>query len=151
MVSAFHYISDEYASKYIIKSIQKSPLEIHNKGRMHFCRDILMGHHREKNEKRLNDCIEEWHTSTPYDILRNESTYTNVGLLLDMWHKNDHCITVCGTWIFDSNLKVALTLTQVCLNYICCGNDTDENKFICVLYEIRAVPTEVFQRILNMK
>ena len=105
----------------------------------------------EKKQKNLNNRIEERHTSTPYDILRNESTNPTVCLLLGMWYLNDHCIAVCGKCIFDSNLKVALPLTKVCLNYICCGNDTDENKFIGVLYEIRAVPTEVFQRILNMK
>ena len=56
-----------------------------------------------------------------------------------------HCITVCGKWIFDSNLKLALPLAQVCLNCICCGNDTDKNKFIGVLHAIREVPPEVVQ------
>ena len=51
LASALHYMGDEYASKYIIKRMQKSLLEIHNKGWMHFCHDILMGHHREKNKK----------------------------------------------------------------------------------------------------
>ena len=131
--------------------MQKYPLEIHNKVRMYFCRDILMGHHVEKKEKIPNYRIEEWHTSTPYDILWNESTYLTVYLVLDMWHRNDHCISVCGKWIFDSNLKVALTLTHVCLNYICCGNDTDDNKFIGAFHAIIEVPIEVVQRRLNMK
>ena len=77
--------------------------------------------------------------------------HPNVCLLLDKWHGIDHCITVCGKWIFDSNLKVELPLTQVLLNYIYCGNDTDENKFIGILHAIRAVPPGVFQIILNMK
>ena len=68
-----------------------------------------------------------------------------------MWHQTDNCIKVCNKWIFDSNLKLALPLTRAWLNYICCGNDTDENKFIGVLHAIRAFPTEVFQRRLNMK
>ena len=71
--------------------------------------------------------------------------------LIDMWHRTDHCITVCGKWIFDSDLKVALPLTQVCLNCICCGDDTDENEFIGVLHAIREFPPEVGKRILNMK
>ena len=49
--SALHYMGDEYASEYIIGRKQKCLLEIQNKGRMHFCRDILMGHHKVKNEK----------------------------------------------------------------------------------------------------
>ena len=68
-----------------------------------------------------------------------------------MWHQNDHYITVCGKWIYDYNLKVELPLTQVFLNYICCGNDTDENKFIGVLHAIIAVPHEVVQIRLNTK
>ena len=87
----------------------------------------------------------------PYDILWNQYTYPTVFLLLDTWHQTDHCIKVCGKCIFDSNLKVTLPLTQVCLNYICCVNDTDENKFIGVLHAIIAVPFEVFQRRLNIK
>ena len=50
---ALHYIGGEYASKYIIKRMQKFLLEIHNEGRMHFCRDILIGHHREQTKKDL--------------------------------------------------------------------------------------------------
>ena len=96
-------MGDEYASEYIIKRMKKYLLEIHNKGRMYFCRDILMGNHREKNEKKLNFCIEEWHTSTPYDVFWNQSTYPTVCLLLDTWHRTDHCITVCNKWIVYSN------------------------------------------------
>ena len=110
-----------------------------------------MGHHREKNEKRLNYRIEKWHTSMQYDILQDNSTYPTVCLLVDTWHQTDHCITVCGKWIFDYSFKVAFPLTQDCLNYIYCGNDTDENKCIGVLHAIIAVPPGVFQRILNMK
>ena len=131
--------------------MQKHILEIYDKGRMYFCRNVLMEHHREKNEKNPNYRIEEWHTSTPYDILRNKSTYIIVCLLLDLWHQTYQCITVCGKWIFDSNLKVTLPLTHVFLNYICCGNDTDKNKFIGVLHAVRVVPPEAVQRRLNIK
>ena len=87
----------------------------------------------------------------PYDIFRNQYAYPNVCLLLDTWHWTDHCITVLGKWMFDSNLKVALPLTQDSLNDTCRGNDTDDNTFIGVLLAIRSVPSEVFQRRLNMK
>ena len=50
MTSSLHYMGDKYASKYIIKRKIKSLLEIYYKGRMHFCRDILMGHHKEKRK-----------------------------------------------------------------------------------------------------
>ena len=66
-------------------------------------------------------------------------------LLLDTAHRTDHCITVCGKWVFDSNLESALPLTKNSLNYICSGKDTDEITFDGVLHAIRAVPPIVFQ------
>ena len=149
--SAFNYMGDKYASEYIIRGKKRSLLGIHNKGWMHFCRDILMRHHREKTQKRLNYRIEEWHTSTPYYIFCNQSTYPTVCLLLDIWHQTDHCIAVSSKCIFDSNLKVVISLTQNFLNYLCRGNDTDENNVFCVLHAIRTIPPEVVQRIFNMK
>ena len=133
-----------YASGYIIRRKQRSLLEIQNKCQMHFCCDILLGHHKEKNEKRLNSCIEEWHTSTPYDIFWHRSNDPTVYLLLEKTHRTDHCITVCGNCIFDSNFEVTFPITYDFLNYICRGNDTDEIKFVGVLHAIIAVPPEVF-------
>ena len=71
-------------------------------------------------------------------------------LLLDTAHQTDNCITVCGKWIFDSNLEFALPLTKAPLNYICSGNDTYENTFVGVLHAIIAVPTVVVQIKLNI-
>ena len=118
---------------------------------MHFCRDILLGHHKKKNEKRLNYRIGEWHTSTPYGIFRNISYYLTVCLLLDTPHRTNNCIIVFGKWIFDSNFEVAFPLTHDFLKYICRGNNTDEIIFAGVLHAIRAVPSEVVQIILNMR
>ena len=150
LASALHYMGDEYASEYIITHKKKHFLEIQNKGWMHFCCDILMGHLK-NYKKRLNYCIEECHTSTLHNIFRRQSTYPTLCLLLETWHRNDCCVTVCGKWIFDSNFEVSFPITQDCLSYTCCGNDTDEIKFFGVLYAIREVPPESFQRILNIK
>ena len=49
--SALQYIGGKYVSEYIIRRKKKSLLDIHNKGRMHFCRDVLMGRHKEKRKK----------------------------------------------------------------------------------------------------
>ena len=104
-----------------------------------------MVHNKEKR-KRLNYCIEEWHTSTLYDIFRNNYTYPTVCLLLDTWHRTHHFITVCSKWIFGSSFEVAFPLKHDCLSYKCRGNDTDENKSVGVLHSIRAVPPEVVQK-----
>ena len=67
-------------------------------------------------------------------------------LLLDTAHQANQCISVCGKWIFDSNLELALPLTRAWLNYICSGNDTDEITFVGVLHAIREVPPEGVQK-----
>ena len=71
-------------------------------------------------------------------------------LLLDTAHQTNHCITVCGKWIFGSNLESALPLTEASLNYICSGNDTDEITFVGVLHAIREVPPVVVQKRLKI-
>ena len=80
-----------------------------------------------------------------FDILQNHYNYPTVCLLLDTEHRTDHCITVCGKWIFDSNLESALPLTKYSLNYTCSVNDTDEITVVGVLHAIRAVPPIVVQ------
>ena len=81
-----------------------------------------------------------------YDIFQNHSNYPTVCLLLDMAHRTDYCITVCGKWIFDSNLESALPLTKDSLNFICSGNDTDDITFVGILHAIGEVPPIVVQR-----
>ena len=88
--------------------------------------------------------------TTTFDILQNYINYPSVCLLLDTEHRTNHCITVCGKWIFDSNLESELPLTESSLNYICSGNDTDEITFVGVLNAIRAVPPLVVQNILKI-
>ena len=82
--------------------------------------------------------------------MKNNYSYPTVCLLLDTAHRTDHCITVCGKWIFDSNLEFALPLTKASLNYICSGNDTDEITFVGVLHAIRAFPPVVVQKRLKI-
>ena len=114
---------------------------------MQICRDILMVQQREKNKINIHYHIQEWYIfPTTYDILQNHYNCPTVCLLLDTAHRTDHFITVCGKWIFDSNLEFALPLTSAWLNYICSGNDTDEITFLGVLHAIRAVPQIVVQR-----
>ena len=144
-------MGDELASEYIIRRKQQSLSFIHNKGRMKFCRDILIGQHREKNEIKIHYHIQEWNKfTTTYHILQNHYNYPTVCLLIDTAHRTDNCITVCSKRIFYSNLGFALPLETDLLNYICYGNDTDEITFVGILHEIRTVPPIVVQRKLNV-
>ena len=110
-----------------------------------------MGQQKENNELKINYHIPEWNKFTAtYDILQNHSIYPTVCFLLDTEHRTDHCITVCGKWIFDSNLEFALPLTSAWLSYIYSGSDTDEITCVGVLHTIRAVPPLGVQNRLNI-
>ena len=113
---------------------------------MQLLRNTLMGINREKKNLKIHYHIQEWkRNTTTFDILQNHCNYRTVCLLLDTAHQTNHCITVCGQWIFESNLEYALPLTEASLNYICSVNDTDEITFVGVLHAIRAVPLVVVQ------
>ena len=111
-----------------------------------------MGINIEKKEQKIHYQIQEWKKNTrTFDILQNQCNYPTVCFLLDTAHRTNHCITVCGKWIFDSNLESALPLTKASLNYICSGNDIDEITFAGVLNAIRSVPPVVVQKILKIE
>ena len=103
------------------------------------------------NKEYIIEFSNEIHTyKTTYDILQNHYNYPTVCLLLDTAHRIDHCITVCGKCIFDSNLESSIPLKKASLNYICSGNDTDEITFVGVLHAIIEAPPVVFQKRLKI-
>ena len=53
-------MGDVHASEYIIRRKQMSLEFIHDKGRMQFLRNTLMGINREKKEQKIHDQIQEW-------------------------------------------------------------------------------------------
>ena len=71
-------------------------------------------------------------------------------LLLDTEHRTDHCITVFGKWIFDSNLESEFPLKKASLHYIFSGNDNYDITFVGVLHAIRAFPSVVVQKRLKI-
>ena len=60
LASALYYMGDVHASEYIIRRKQLSPTFIHDKGRMQFLRNTLMGINREKTEPKIHYQIQEW-------------------------------------------------------------------------------------------
>ena len=106
---------------------------------------LLWANTEKKNNKNTlsNSGIKK--KTTTFEILQNHCNYPTVCLLLDTAHRTNHCITVCGKWIFYSNLESTLPLTKDFLNCICSGNDTDDITFVVVLHAIRAVPPIVVQ------
>ena len=151
LASALYYIGDVHASEYVIRRKQLSLEFIHNKGRIQFLHNTLMGIIREKTEPKTHYQIQEWEKKTKtFDILQNHYYYPTLCLLLDTEQRTDHCINVCDKCIFDSNLEFALPLTKALLNYICSGNDTGKITCAGVLHAIREVPPIFVQRKLKI-
>lgn len=144
LASALHYMGDIYASEYIIQRKDESINCLKGKGRMHFCKDILLGHHKRKHEKKLKYTVEEWKGSPEFDIFCDISPFPTVCRLIDGSFGTGHCVTVCNKWIFDSNFENAFALTRKALNDICMG------EFRGVSHAIRAVPPKVVKMKLSI-
>ena len=102
LASALYYMGDVHASEYIIRRKQLSIEFIHDKGRMKFLHNTLMGINREKQNQKYIIIFRNEKKPTTFDILQNHSNYPTVSLLLDTEHQTNHCFTVCGKWLFDS-------------------------------------------------
>ena len=67
-----------------------------------------------------------------WNILENEENNLVVVLLRGSDGKEDHCVTLFGKWIFDSNFKNALPLTKEYLD-LCCSLDKSAEQFVEVV------------------
>src|SRR5688500_13665007 len=68
-------------------------------------------------------------------ILKNEENSMVVVTLRGSDGQEDHCVTVFGKWIFDSNFTNALPLTKESLDLCCSSNDRAE-KFVEVVHAL---------------
>jgi hypothetical protein len=150
LASAMYYMGDIYGSEYIIRRKYSCVSVIKGKGtgRMNFCHELLIGHYREKKEKRINYSVEEWKEYMTFDIFLNVSPYPTVCAIIDSASQGiGHCITVCDKWIFDSNFEWAFPLTQECLNYICKSEDHPDIEFLGMSHAVCAIPPNMITMI----
>ena len=75
---------------------------------------------------------------TKWNILENGDKDLVIVSIRSRDGKEDHCVTLFGKWIFDSNFPKALPLCMEALD-LCCSSDTIQDKFECVV-EARKVP-----------
>ena len=66
-----------------------------------------------------------------YDILKNGENDLVLASLKGSDGKDDHCVTVYGSWLFDSNFDYALPLTKEALD-LCCSAENTQDKFVSV-------------------
>ena len=79
-----------------------------------------------------------------WNILENEEKDLVIVALKSTNGKEDHCVTLVGKWIFDSNFLNALPLCQDALD-LCCSSDTVPDTFHSVV-EARLFPSYSFIR-----
>ena len=82
-----------------------------------------------------------------WDIFKNEENSLMVALLRGSDYTEDHCVTIWGKWIFDSNFSNALPLTQASLN-LCCSADDTHDKFVSV---VQALMCTNYFNLINKK
>ena len=65
-----------------------------------------------KREQTLQYNLKIWKKNNDFDILNNISEDVTLVQLMDSLGNVNHAISIVGHWIFDSNYKKALCLTQ---------------------------------------
>jgi len=102
--------------------MSKKIMEKHNT--ISYFIDMLKKHTKPLNFKILK--VNDW------NIIKNEENNLIVVLLRGSDGKEDHCVTILGKWIFDSNLKNAIPLTKESLD-LCCSSDDSNDHFVKVV------------------
>src|SRR5687768_11548379 len=70
-----------------------------------------------------------------WNILKNEEKSMVVVTLRGSDGEEDHCVTVLGNWIFDSNFPNALPLTKDSLD-LCCSSEDRAETFVEVVHAL---------------
>ena len=74
---------------------------------------------RIKGEQNLRYNLTIWKKNDAFDILNDISENVTLVQLMDSLVNMNHATSIVGHWIFDSNYKKALCLTQELLDLIC--------------------------------
>jgi hypothetical protein len=143
LASALYAFGDIPASMHVYRRLTEVthlPPEIN---RVLFLCEVMQGHHRLKGEERLKyEAV--FFKRGKYNILEDESNVPVLCRIQDSSGSTDHCISVLGDWMFDSNFSHSLPRTLKWLNYICSGGaGNSENKtatYSCVYEAVQVTP-----------
>ena len=107
--------------------------------RIHFSNSIISNRRKIKGEQNLQYNLTIWKKNDDFDILNDVSEYITLVHLMDPVGNFNHAISIVRYYIFDSNYKKALFLTQELLDIICSIYIGEElvATFQSVLYAIR--------------
>ena len=107
--------------------------------RIHFTDTIMKNRRKIKGEQNLKYNLTIWKKNDYFDILNDISEYETLVQLMDSLVNVNRSISVVGYWIFDSNYKKALCLTQELLDIICSTSIGEEKvaMFQSLFYAVR--------------
>ena len=80
--------------------------------RIHFSNAVMTNRRKIRGEHNLRYNLKVWQKNDYFYMLKNVSEYDNLVQLMDSIGNLNHAISIVGYWIFDSNYKKALCLTQ---------------------------------------
>ena len=132
LASAFHALGDERAELAIANRIKTSLHVVPDlyKTRLSYAKDVLSSSRRvrERGEPRLRYSIVEYTEKNKFNPVAE--VYNGVTLLQleDLKGSRNHCVTVAGRWVFDSNLERALPLSYESLHFVCSEVDDSSSQ-----------------------
>ena len=86
---------------------------------INFSNTIMKNRRKIKVEHNLQYNLTIWKKNNDFDILNEISEDVTLVQLMDLLGNVNHAISLVGYWIFDSNYKKAIFLTQELLDIIC--------------------------------
>ena len=158
LASALHAIGDHVAAELFFSrlsdSLQVLPssLVINNrkyKSRIDYAHDVITNHIKILHSPKCNYQCKVYKPGKEFDILKNRSEFPTLVQLVDLHGNMQHCVTLAGKWIFDSNFPQALLLTEKILMLVALIQKKmmtvmkkTVNGFDCVYRAIRFMPTK---------
>ena len=86
---------------------------------INFANAIMKNRRKIKGEQNLQYNMTIFKKNDAFDILNDISENVTLLQLMDSLGNGNHAISIVGYWIFDSNYKKSLCLTQELLDIIC--------------------------------
>ena len=121
MASAFHFIGDNRSATSLVNEIEESLTLQTEKiySRIHFSDYIMKNRRKNKVVQNLQYNLNILKKSDAFDILNDISEDVTLVQLMGSLGNVNNAISILGYWIFDSNYKKALCLTQELLDILC--------------------------------
>ena len=149
---ALYAMGDTFAAEAVATLVPRSLLD--KNGPFKFARMVMTDCHGHdcKGLQKLRYSIQTWNEEEKFIPLAELSRFPTMLHLVDSAGNEDHCVTVCGKWIFDSNYSHAWPLSNDSLDAICDNVATDHLKKITfekVKAATRFIPPKVMQQKMN--